>query len=139
MAVATQAEAEKQSGDNRTMGRKNTIPYGVYVTHGFISAHLANQTGFNSSDLTLLWDALKTMFEHDRSAARGLMSTQKLIVFKHNSPLGSVPAHKLFDLVRIEKKQSETGPARSFSDYTLPSLEELRKNCPDGVEIMEIV
>ena len=73
MAVATEAEAEKQQGGNRTMGRKNTIPYGVYVTHGFVSSHLANQTEFCEDDLNLFWDALCSMFEHDRSAARGLM------------------------------------------------------------------
>ena len=71
MAVATEAEAEKQSGDNRTMGRKHTVPYGVYVAHGFVSAHLAAQTGFSEDDLDLLWKALQDMFEHDRSAARG--------------------------------------------------------------------
>lgn len=81
MAVATEVEAEKQSGDNRTMGRKNTVPYGLYVAYGFVSAHLAAQTGFSEDDLILLWNALINMFEHDRSAAHGLMSTQKLIVF----------------------------------------------------------
>lgn len=116
MAVATEAEAEKQQGDNRTMGRKNTVPYGVYVAYGFISPHLATQTGFNESDLSLLWDSLVNMFEHDHSAARGLMSTQKLVVFKHDSPLGNAAAHSLFDLISIERKD-ETKPARSFSDY----------------------
>ncbi|MDD4996980.1 MAG: type I-C CRISPR-associated protein Cas7/Csd2, partial [Syntrophales bacterium] len=76
MAVATEAEAEKQSGDNRTMGRKHTVPYGVYVAHGFVSPHLANQTGFSEQDLELFWEAIANMFEHDRSAARGLMATQ---------------------------------------------------------------
>ena len=88
MAVATQAESDKQSGDNRTMGRKNTVPYGLYVAHGFVSAHLANQVKFSEGDLELLWHALcgrssldepvqDSMFEHDRSAARGLMATQQ--------------------------------------------------------------
>ncbi|OGR23202.1 MAG: type I-C CRISPR-associated protein Cas7/Csd2 [Desulfobacterales bacterium RIFOXYA12_FULL_46_15] len=116
MAVATEAEAEKQQGDNRTMGRKNTVPYGVYVAYGFISPHLAAQTGFNESDLALLWSSLTNMFEHDRSAARGLMSTQRLVVFKHDSALGNAPAHSLFDLISIKRKD-ETKPARSFSDY----------------------
>lgn len=96
MAVATEAEAEKQSGDNRTMGRKYTVPYGLYRCHGFVSANLASQTGFSSEDLKLFWEALQNMFEHDRSAARGLMSTRALIVFEHSSPLGNKPAHELF-------------------------------------------
>lgn len=133
MAVATEAEAEKQGGDNRTMGRKNTIPYGVYVAHGFVSAHLANQTGFSEDDLKLLWDALTNMFEHDRSAARGLMSTQKLIVFKHDSALGNAPAHKLFERVAITRNDPSK-PPRDFSAYTL-TID--RKGLPEGVEIIE--
>ena len=117
MAVATEKEAEKQGGDNRTMGRKATIPYGLYVCHGFISANLAQQTGFSEEDLELFWAALKYMFDVDRSAARGLMSAQKLIVFKHDSVLGNAPANKLFDLVKVEKVCD--GAPRSFSDYTV--------------------
>lgn len=115
MAVATEREAEKQGGDNRTMGRKATVPYGLYVCHGFISANLAQQTGFSEEDLALFWEALKNMFDVDRSAARGLMSAQKLIVFKHASELGNAPANKLFDLVKVEKVCD--GAPRSFSDY----------------------
>lgn len=85
-------------------GRKSTVPYGLYLCYGFISANLAKQTGFNEDDLALFWEALKNMFDVDRSAARGLMSAQKLIVFKHDSILGNAPANKLFDLVKIEKK-----------------------------------
>lgn len=118
MAVATEAEAEKQSGDNRTMGRKFTIPYGLYRGHGFVSAHLANQTGFSQEDLDLFWKAVEQMFEHDRSAARGLMSTRALLVFEHDSALGNAPAHKLFDLVKVERATSD-GPARSFEDYRI--------------------
>ena len=117
MAVATEREAEKQSGDNRTMGRKATVPYGLYVCHGFISANLAQQTGFSEEDLQLFWNALKNMFDLDRSAARGLMSAQKLIVFKHESALGNAPANKLFDLVKVEKVCD--GAPRSFSDYSV--------------------
>lgn len=117
MAVATQKEAEKQGGDNRTMGRKATVPYGLYVCHGFVSANLAQQTGFSEEDLELFWDALKNMFDVDRSATRGLMSAQKLIVFKHDSVLGNAPANKLFDLVKVEKVCD--GAPRSFSDYTV--------------------
>lgn len=115
MAVATEAEAEKQDGDNRTMGRKFTIPYGLYRAHGFVSAHLARQTGFGETDLDLLWEALINLFEHDRSAARGQMATRALYVFEHDSALGNAPAHKLFDRVSVER--ATDGPARSFSDY----------------------
>lgn len=118
MAVATEAEAEKQGGDNRTMGRKNTIPYGLYVAYGFVSPALAKQTGFGEEDLEVLWTALKNMFEHDRSAARGLMGTQKLIVFKHETALGNAPSHELFDAVKIAKKEGVEVP-RKFADYEL--------------------
>jgi CRISPR-associated protein Csd2 len=117
MAVTTEKEAEKQSGDNRTMGRKFTIPYGLYQTYGFISAPLANQTGFSREDLNLFWEALQNMFEHDRSAARGLMSAQRLIIFEHRSPLGNKPAQELFNRISIKRISDSTGPARNFSDY----------------------
>ena len=117
MAVTTEKEAEKQSGDNHTMGRKSTVPYGLYMCHGFVSANLAKQTGFSEEDLELFWTALKNMFDCDRSASRGLMSSQKLIVFRHDSELGNVPANKLFDLVKVEKKTNE--PARGFDDYQI--------------------
>jgi CRISPR-associated protein Csd2 len=91
MAVATEAEAEQQ-GDNRTMGRKHTVPYGLYMAHGFVSSFLAKQTGFGEEDLELLWQALEQMFEHDRSAARGEMATRGLYVFKHDSELGNAHA-----------------------------------------------
>lgn len=116
MAVATEAEAEKQGGDNRTMGRKFTVPYGLYVAHGFISAHLANQTGFNEDDLELLWQSLVNMFEHDRSAARGEMSTRGLYVFKHDSQLGNAPAYSLFERIQSKLKDGIVVP-RSFDDY----------------------
>ena len=133
MAVATEKEAEKQGGDNRTMGRKATVPYGLYVCHGFVSANLAKQTGFSREDLDLFWKALKNMFDVDRSAARGLMSAQKLIVFKHDSVLGNAPANKLFDLVKIEKKCD--GVARSFSDYQVT----IGENVYSGVSIEEMI
>ncbi|MBN1929661.1 MAG: type I-C CRISPR-associated protein Cas7/Csd2 [Chlorobiaceae bacterium] len=117
MAVATEAEAEKQSGDNRTMGRKYTVPYGLYRTHGFVSANLAQQTGFSENDLDLFWSALLNMFEHDRSAARGLMSTRGLYVFEHSSALGNAPASSLFERIAVKRKEGSVGPARSFSDY----------------------
>jgi CRISPR-associated protein Csd2 len=116
MAVATEAEAEKQQGDNRTMGRKHTVPYGVYVAHGFISSFLAKQTGFGDDDLELLFQALEQMFEHDRSAARGEMSTRGLYVFKHDSELGNAPAHALFDRLKV-KPLEEGAVTRSFDGY----------------------
>lgn len=134
MAVATEAEAEKQSGDNRTMGRKHTVPYGVYVAHGFVSAHLAAQTGFTEDDLNLFWEALTSMFEHDRSAARGLMSTRGLVVFKHDSALGNEHAHKLFERVEVKRKTDIEKPARTFSDYQVlldgQELKEIKKEVP---------
>ncbi|KAF0191025.1 MAG: CRISPR-associated Csd2 family protein [Gammaproteobacteria bacterium] len=121
MAVATEAEAEKQGGDNRTMGRKHTVPYGLYVAHGFVSSHLAAQTTFSEDDLILLWEALENMFEHDRSAARGEMATRGLYVFKHDSQLGNAHAHSLF--ARVEPKLNEgvrgVNVPRDFSDYTV--------------------
>lgn len=117
MAVTTEAEAEKQDGDNRTMGRKFTVPYGLYRTHGFISAHLARQTGFDSDDLELFFKALEQMFEHDRSAARGEMSTRGLYVFKHQSELGNAPAHALFDRMTVEKQGDDV--ARDFGAYSV--------------------
>lgn len=119
MAVTTEAEAEKQSGDNRTMGRKYTVPYGLYRGHGFISAHLAEQTGFSDEDLNLFFEAMQNMFEHDRSAARGEMNLRKLIVFKHSSALGNGMAHELFSRVTHKKITGEGVPARNYSDYEI--------------------
>ena len=118
MAVATEAEAEKQQGDNRTMGRKHTVPYGVYVAHGFVSSFLAKQTGFGQDDLELLWQALGQMFEHDRSAARGEMSTRGLYVFQHDSELGNAPAHALFERLQVQPKEA-SAVARSFDAYAV--------------------
>ena len=106
MAVATEAEAEKQGGDNRTMGRKHTVPYGLYRAHGFVSAFLARQTGFGTDDLDVFWQALSQMFEHDRSAARGQMATRGLYVFEHASELGNAHAHELFDRLSVMRDES---------------------------------
>ena len=132
MAVATTKEAEAQEGDNRTMGRKFTVPYGLYRCHGFISAPLAKQTGFGEQDLELFLTALEQMFEHDRSASRGEMTTRALLVFKHSNELGNAPAHNLFDRVSVEKVVQ--GPARSISDYQL-AIDE--RNWPQGVEMYQ--
>lgn len=134
MAVTTREEAEKQGGDNRTMGRKFTVPYGLYLAHGFVSAPLANQTGFTEEDLALLWEALEKMFEHDHSAARGLMGTRKLFVFEHTSKMGNAPAQQLFDAVTVQRKDAHK-PARDFSDYTV-SVD--RTVIPQGVNFIEM-
>lgn len=117
MAVTTEADAEKQGGDNRTMGRKYTVPYGLYRAHGFVSASLAAQTGFSEADLDLFWQALEDMFEHDRSAARGQMSTRKLVIFEHDSVLGNAHASDLFE--RVTWSRTNEGPARAFGDYEI--------------------
>jgi len=154
MAATNEKEkAERQAGDdsnerteNRTMGRKHIVPYGLYRAHGFVSASLASQTGFSEADLALLFEALESMFEHDHSAARGEMSTRKLIVFKHGSMLGKAPAHALFDRVKVsravdgalrdldDKGLGNLPPARKFSDYAV-TID--RAGLPEGVEIIE--
>ena len=134
MAVATEKESESQSGGNRTMGRKSTVPYGLYMCHGFISANLAKQTGFNEDDLELFWEALKNMFDCDRSAARGLMSARKLIVFKHDSVLGNAPANTLFE--RVSVKKNCIGAARKFADYNVTINKD---GLPEGIEMQELI
>ncbi|RCK73305.1 MAG: CRISPR-associated protein, Csd2/Csh2 family [Ignavibacteriae bacterium] len=114
--VAKTTEERSETGGSE-MGRKYTVPYGLYRTHGFISAHLANQTGFSDEDLNLFFEAMQNMFEHDRSAARGEMNTRKLIVFKHKTALGNHSAHKLFE--RVKHNKLSEGPAREFSDYEI--------------------
>ena len=116
MAVTNEKDLDKE----RTMGRKHIVPYALYRMHGFISANLAAKTGFSDDDLAKLWQALTLMFEHVRSAARGEMAARKLIVFKHDSALGSQPAHKLFDAVKVERVNGESGtPASGFGDYKI--------------------
>jgi CRISPR-associated protein Csd2 len=138
-SVTTQDDADaqiKKDGNlTGTMGRKSIVPYGLYLAHGFVSAHEANGTGFTESDLALLWDALKGMFDHDRSASRGLMAPRKLIVFKHQSALGNAPAHKLFELLKINRANADEVP-RAFSDYTV-SLD--RAAIPANVEVLELL
>ena len=124
----------QDSNKGKTMGRKATVPYGLYVCHGFISANLAKQTGFSEDDLKLFFEALKNMFDIDRSAARGLMSAQKLIVFSHESELGNAPANKLFDLVKVEKVTA--APPRSFADYKVTIDKE---HLPSGVTVEELI
>lgn len=135
MAVATEEESKSQEGDNRTVGRKHTVPYGLYRSHGFISAFLARQTGFGDADLEIFFKALEDMFEHDRSAARGEMATRGLIVFQHDSELGNAHAHCLFDRVRIRRKEEVEVP-RAFSDYEV-SIDE--SGMPAGVKMIRRV
>jgi CRISPR-associated protein Csd2 len=129
--VTREDEAEKE----RTMGRKHVVPYGLYRAEGYVSAKLANDetkgTGFSEDDLALLWEALVNMFEHDHSAARGKMATRKLIIFKHDTELGNAPSHRLFELVRVNKK-AEANPPRSFNDYEISV-----GAAPEGVTIIE--
>lgn len=134
VAVATEKEAENMKGENHTMGRKSTIAYGIYLCHGFISANLAKQTGFSEEDKQLFFEALKNMFDQDHSAARGLMSARKLIVFEHDSELGCASASELFDRVSIEKKSE--APARKFTDYDVKINSD---NLPQGVTITELI
>lgn len=134
MAVTTEKEAENQSGDNRTMGRKFTVPYGLYMSHGFVSAHLAEQTGFDNGDMDLLLESLVNMFEHDRSSARGEMTTQGLYVFKHDSKLGNASAHSLFE--RIQVTRSNGSVARSFADYKVSINEQ---DLPSGVSLARLI
>lgn len=129
MAVTKEEDAEKE----RTMGRKQYIPYGLYRVEGFVSASLAEKTGFSQEDLDLFFSALMNTFENDRSAARGLMSSRKLFVFKHESKLGNAPAHRLFEAVKVNRLIPDAQEARSFSDYAIEV-----GDIPEGVELIEL-
>lgn len=131
-AITSEKDLEKKSTE---MGRKHIVPYGLYRAEGYVSAKLAQQTGFSEEDLGLLFEAVENMFEHDHSAARGKMGVQKLIIFKHESELGNTQAHKLFDLIEVKKKDLEF-PPRSFEDYDVVIK---RDNLPQGVELIERV
>ena len=149
MAVTTAADADRQ-GENRTMGRKHIVPYGLYRAHGYVSACLAGDgrkgTGFSEDDLELLWTALERMFDHDRSAARGEMAARRLVLFRHESKLGNAPTHKLFDRVTVKRvyggEEYEPGeprthnppPARAWGDYAVHVDTD---SLPAGVEIIE--
>ena len=166
MAATNEAEQkQRQEGDddqrreNRTMGRKHIIPYGLYRAHGFISARLANDatkgTGFSSEDLGIFWRALGEMFDHDRSAARGEMTARKLVIFEHDSDIGNAPAHVLFERVQVKRRRSDGGlqdcegsppnggdqrellsPARSFPDYAIVVD---REGLPAGISMQELL
>ena len=113
-SVTNERDLEKE----RTMGRKFTVPYGLYKAHGFVNPFLAEQTGFSAADLELLWEALENAFQFDQSAARpaGSLNTRKLIVFEHDNQLGKAPSHQLFDQVAIRRHEGVEVP-RDFGDY----------------------
>lgn len=129
VAITTEADAAKKGTE---MGRKHIVPYAMYRAEGYVSANLARKsTGFSEEDLELLWDALMNMFEHDHSAARGKMAVRDLIIFRHDSELGNAPAHKLFDLVQVERIDKGK-PARDYKDYQVT----VDGNLPDGVSVI---
>jgi CRISPR-associated protein Csd2 len=156
MAATTSDEKSKREEgadedirrENRTMGRKHIVPYGLYRAHGFVSAKLAERTGFSTDDLAFLWEALANMFEHDHSAARGEMAARRLITFKHASALGNAPSHSLFDRVAVgraagddirlpgDPRLDNLPPARRFADYR---VEVNRKGLPEGVEMLDLI
>ena len=126
VAITTEADAENKGTE---MGRKHIIPYALYRAEGYVSANLARKTtGFSEEDLQLLWQAILNMFENDHSAARGKMAVRELIVFKHDSELGNAPSYKLFDAVKVQRKEDVIAP-RSYQDYTVTVADTL----PDGV------
>ncbi|MGI6155923.1 MAG: type I-C CRISPR-associated protein Cas7/Csd2 [Clostridiales bacterium] len=129
VAITTESDAERKGTE---MGRKYIVPYGLYRCEGYVSANLARKTtGFSENDLSLLWEAILNMFEHDHSAARGNMAVRELIVFKHESEFGNAPAYKLFETVKVSRKP-DVQVARSYSDYVL-SINEA--DIPDGVSL----
>jgi CRISPR-associated protein Csd2 len=126
-------EKDIKSGTG-TLGRKHTIPYGLYLAHGYINPVFAAKTGFHEDDLALLWKALANLFEMDRSAARGTMSARGLYIFKHESKLGNAQAQRLFESIKVEKKADVESP-RAFTDYTvtLPDPSSL----PEGITFVD--
>ncbi|MGN0489836.1 MAG: type I-C CRISPR-associated protein Cas7/Csd2 [Ruminococcus sp.] len=126
-AITTEADAEKNTN---TMGNKFVVPYGLYVAEGYVSANLARKvTKFSEDDLELLWDSIINMFEFDHAAARGKMAVRKLVIFKHDSELGNVPSYKLFDAIKIKRKEN-VKVARSYEDY---EIEIDKSEIPDSV------
>ncbi|HDG68729.1 MAG TPA: type I-C CRISPR-associated protein Cas7/Csd2, partial [candidate division Zixibacteria bacterium] len=132
--IAVASEEERKAEKEHMMGRKYIVPYALYRTEGFISAKLAEKTGFSEEDLALLWEALANMFDHDRSAARGKMTPRKLVVFRHDSPIGNAPAHKLLDMVKINPVHGDN-PPRRFEDYEV--IVPTQADMPAGVTVEE--
>ena len=132
VAIATEDDAKKK---NTEMGRKYIIPYGLYRCEGYISANLARKTtGFSEEDLQLLWQAILNMFEMDHSAARGNMAVRKLIVFKHDSEFGNAPAWKLFDCVKVHRREG-VEVARAYTDY---EVEVNEAAVPEGITVQRM-
>jgi CRISPR-associated protein Csd2 len=132
VAVTSERDAERK---DREMGRKHIVPYGLYRGEGYVSAPLAERTGFTVEDLDLLWEALVNMFDHDRSAARGKMTSRKLFVFEHQSRLGNAPAYKLFDSIDAVRRDPMT-PPRRFDDYEVIVDETA---LPSGVKLVALI
>jgi CRISPR-associated protein Csd2 len=130
--VAVTKEGQEKE---REMGRKHIVPYALYRAEGYVSAKLAEQTGFSEQDLLLLWNALANMFDHDHSAARGKMSARGLYIFKHDCALGNAPAHKLFSLINVSRVEQES-PVLCFSDYR---VDVNKAGLPEGVSLEEIL
>ena len=127
VAITTEKDAENKKTE---MGRKYIVPYALYKVEGHISANLARKiTGFSEEDLELLWKAIINMFENDHSAARGNMAVRELIVFKHSNELGNAPAYKLFERVKVSRKEEVQVP-RAYEDYT---VEVDTESLPNGV------
>ena len=116
MTVATGDDGEGSGGKVTEMGRKPFVPYGLYRAHGFFNPHLAGQTGVSDEDLGIFWEALRSMWELDRSASRGMMACRGLYVFTHENPFGNAPAHQLFERLTVARKQADRVP-RQFRDY----------------------
>ena len=133
--ITVASEKEKSEGKNTMMGNKFIVPYALYRCEGFISANLAQKTtGFTEDDLKVLWEAIMGMFEMDRSATRGKMSLRKLIIFKHASEFGNAPAYKLFEKIKVRRKDSEK-TARGYDDYEVIIEKE---NMPESIELIEM-
>jgi len=132
-------DAEKQLAKDGfitgTFGRKSIVPYALYRAHIFYNPEFARDTGFDGDDLNLTVEALKMMFELDRSATRGEMAARRLVAFQHSSALGSARAAELFDHVRVGRK-NEDRPARNFADYAV-TLE--GTGLPDGISAVELL
>ena len=130
VAVTNEKDAANKEHE---MGRKQIVPYGLYRLEGYVSAKLAEKTGFSENDLALLWEALINMFEFDHSAARGKMASRALYVFKHACAFGNAPSHTLFDLIECKKEYPEE-VARKFGDY-ITNIGEM----PEGVSMEKML
>ncbi|MER3403986.1 MAG: type I-C CRISPR-associated protein Cas7/Csd2 [Chloroflexota bacterium] len=133
--VVSDEDGQGHGGKQTEMGRKALVPYGLYRTYGFYNPHLAAQTGFNREDLELFWQALQSMWDHDRSSSRGMMACRGLYIFSHASSLGNAPAHQLFERIRVRRKEGVEAP-RSFSDYV---VEVDDRDLPDGITLSRLV